>query len=402
MRLTIPASLALTALSTLPFADALVVQPGPGESVEDYLNLLGGKETGGAPGDLVGTLGFHRIELPAGMTAADAQSLATQALAPIKVQPELRTQAPEAMWMQDTLGFPDSSGLTSMQLPDTSNASSGQYMNQPLSGEVYASTVQMAGGATSVVAVLGTGLDPAHPVFSPFDVQEGWDFVDGHAGGYEVANGVDDDGDGFADEAHGHGTHLSGIVLRVNPHASILPQRVLDDEGNGDDFTMAAALVDAVNRGAQVVLLAGATGETSAVLDAAIGYARSSRVDVFVPVGNTGSEECLHPSETADAIGVAALDFTEQLAPFSAYGEGADLAAPGVALCGPIPGGGYAEWSGTTMAAAAAAGAASLLDSVAPSATITGGEALLESAQPVTAGTGRVNTTTALVQITLS
>ena len=62
--------------------------------------------------------------------------------------------------------------------------------------------------------------------------------------------------------SRGHGTAIASIISGNNdrltglaPAASLLSIRVLDGEGKGDSFTVAKGIIEAVNRGAQVINL---------------------------------------------------------------------------------------------------------------------------------------------------
>ena len=55
------------------------------------------------------------------------------------------------------------------------------------------------------------------------------------------------------------------------------------------------------------------------------------------------------------------------LAVFSTYGSWVQVAAPGDRIVSSVPGGGYAIWSGTSMAAPLAAGSAALVRAAYPS-----------------------------------
>ncbi|HEX4904345.1 MAG TPA: S8 family serine peptidase [Acidimicrobiales bacterium] len=104
-------------------------------------------------------------------------------------------------------------------------------------------------GAGVVVAVLDTGVDLAH-----VDLRD------------RVLPGVDlVDGDDVAQDENGHGTHVAGIVaatggngagiVGVAPAASLLPVRVLGDDGTGTLDTVVAGVRWAVAHGADVINL---------------------------------------------------------------------------------------------------------------------------------------------------
>ncbi len=237
----------------------------------------------------------------------------------------------------------------------------------------------------ALVAVIDTGVDASHPAIASNVVDFGWDFLEDQPGALDMANGLDDDGDGWADEAFGHGTHLSSIVVLVNPDARILPLRVLDADGNGDSFDVADAIYYAVDHGAQVINLSLSMKKTSVAVAVALEYANFAGVSVFASAGNTGKKKIYFPgnydprtidfdlpfapvgwSPSIDAVTtVAATANCDVKADFSSYGLPVDLVAPGVNIYGAMPGGGYAWWSGTSMSNAVASGAASLLLSVA-------------------------------------
>ena len=219
-------------------------------------------------------------------------------------------------------------------------------------------------GNPSVVAVIDTGIDPTHSMLAGRLQGPGWDFLLDQEGAIDLADGLDGDMDGFVDEAWGHGTHVASVIALVNPDARILPYRVLDSEGNGSAFSVAKAIHQALVEGADVVNLSLSMTAPSRAVREALELAWELEVPVFTSAGNTGAQG-LFPARSKLAIAVAALDFDETKAPFSAYGHAIKVCAPGVEIYGAMPGEQYAWWSGTSMACAVASGAASLLHSVA-------------------------------------
>lgn len=83
-------------------------------------------------------------------------------------------------------------------------------------------------GRGVTVAVIDTGIDTRHPIFSGrLSERSSWyDFVDGDREPQE-APGV----------AFGHGTMVASIVLQLAPEATLMPLRVLDGDGGGRPTT---------------------------------------------------------------------------------------------------------------------------------------------------------------------
>jgi subtilisin family serine protease len=224
-------------------------------------------------------------------------------------------------------------------------------------------------GAGVLVAVLDTGADTAHPVLAD-RIVPAWNYIDDNPDVSDVAQGTDSDGDGLGDEAVGHGTFVSGMVGLTAPGARILPARVLDSDGIGNTFVVAEAIVDSVRAGAQVINLSFGTDEEvdSKVVQEALRFAAVRNVVVIGAAGNARSTDPQFPASANNVFGVAALGAGSQLAFFSNRGPWVEVAAPGDQLIGPMPGGGYAVWSGSSMSSALVSGQAALLRAVEPEA----------------------------------
>src|SRR6266540_3126048 len=84
--------------------------------------------------------------------------------------------------------------------------------------------------------------------------------------------------------------------------------------------------------------------------------------------GNSGGNDREYPAADLlpGVLAVAASTETNTLADFSTYGSWVQVAAPGDRILSSVPGGGYATWSGTSMAAPLAAGSAALLRAASP------------------------------------
>ncbi len=227
---------------------------------------------------------------------------------------------------------------------------------------------ELATGADTIVAILDTGVDNDHDALQGH-LLEGWDFVDDDADPDDEAMNLDRDGNGLVDEAWGHGTHVAGIVAQVAPDAQLVPYRVLDSEGIGRAFAVAAAIFDAVDRGADVINLSFGLDHKSRskVLKDAMKYAKDHDVIVIAAAGNAGDDRKRYPAAEKDVISVSAADEAQQaLAIFANYGGWVDIGAPGVSILSALPNGQFGLWSGSSMAAPFVAGQAALLLEYAP------------------------------------
>lgn len=216
------------------------------------------------------------------------------------------------------------------------------------------------------VAILDTGIDPNHPLLKK-RILSTWDFVDDKLDVTDTKTGVDNSGNGVADEAWGHGTHVAGIVAMTAPKADLLIARVLDSEGRGDVVKVAAGIRWAVAHGAKVINLSLGTLNRSTAVQRALDDAEDHGVFVTASAGNWGADHPTeYPASSNDAAAIAATDVNATPAPWTSYGSFVALTAPGVAIRSAYPGGTYRLWSGTSMSAPFVSGTAALLLSVHP------------------------------------
>lgn len=221
-------------------------------------------------------------------------------------------------------------------------------------------------GTGVTIAVLDTGIDATHPLFAGRLVP-GRDFVGGDDDPSEERDHVDQDRDGRADEGYGHGTIVAGLALAVAPGAKILPVRVLDGEGLGTASRVSSGMRWAVGQGARVINLSLGTRSWSRVLEDAVRDAAAAGALVIVAAGNDGDRYSVDfPADVPGAVAVTALGLRGRRAPFGNGNRTSAVAAPGVHVIGPYPGGTWAMCTGTSFAAPLASGAAALLLEEAP------------------------------------
>ncbi|NPC93456.1 S8 family serine peptidase [Bacillus sp. WMMC1349] len=214
----------------------------------------------------------------------------------------------------------------------------------------------------TVIAVVDTGVDHTLQDLSASVEQES---------GF---NYISRNGDAMDD--NGHGTHVSGIIAAaadnhysmagINPHAKILPVKVLDRSGEGDTEKIAYGIIYAVDHGAKVINLS-LGGPYSRVIEYALKYAQSKNVTVIAASGNEGASELSYPASSKYTISVGATNQLALVSDYSNYGKGLDLVAPGSDIPSLVPDGNVTYMSGTSMAAPHVSAVAGLLISQNPS-----------------------------------
>lgn len=203
-------------------------------------------------------------------------------------------------------------------------------------------------GEGVIVAVLDSGISP-HPTLPG----QPW-------------KSVDLIGDGSV--PHGHGTAVASVIAGrderapgLAPAVRLLDVRVLDEQGVGTSFSLAAGILAAVDGGAQVINLSlGGAGWSPVVMEA-IARAREVGAVVIAASGNEGEDRVAFPASQDGVLAVAAVDAQDRHLAFSNQGPEVDVAAPGWGLWAGWPGGGVVEFSGTSVATAFVSGAVAVV-----------------------------------------
>ncbi len=178
------------------------------------------------------------------------------------------------------------------------------------------------GGRGIVVAVIDTGVTVV-PDLAGTTVLEGASFVPGEP---------------TAADGNGHGTHVAGTIAQttnnaygvagVAPAATILPLKALSAQGFGNSAWIASAIDEAADQGAHIINMS-LGGSYAGVIANAVEKAQARGVLVIAAAGNSGREGVSYPAALPGVIGVSATGPHDELAPYSTWGEGVDISAPG-------------------------------------------------------------------------
>ena len=219
------------------------------------------------------------------------------------------------------------------------------------------------------IAIIDTGIDYTHT-----------DLNANYKGGYDFVN---KDNDPMDDS--GHGTHVAGIVaaednesgvVGVAPEAFLYALKVLDERGRGYVSDVVAAIEWAIDPDGDSgidsmdIINMSLGGGASLSLEEVCQLAYDKGLLLVASAGNSGNPPGIgdnvgYPAAYYSVIAVAATDQNDERARWSSTGPAVELAAPGVSIYSTYIGG-YATYSGTSMASPHVAGTAALVMVVYP------------------------------------
>ena len=183
-----------------------------------------------------------------------------------------------------------------------------------------------------VIAIIDTGVDTTHP-----------DLKDNIVAGYDFVNNTPD-----VIDDNKHGTHVAGIaaacnngigIIGANPKAQIMPVKVLDKNGSGDNATVLRGVAYAVECGANILNLSlGHYGYSKAEAD----VFRNASLNTLIVAAAGNDGRCIYsthsglvkhgiqpgpsfPAAYSFVLGAQATDRYGALASFSNYDDDGPL-----------------------------------------------------------------------------
>lgn len=176
----------------------------------------------------------------------------------------------------------------------------------------------------------------------------------------------------------GHGTAVTALAAGLSPDAAgvapsanLLSIRVTDANALSDAFTVAQAILAAVDAGARLINLSLGAYESSGVMTRAIDYASQQGVVIVASAGNDQAAQLTWPAADPRVISVGAVDALEQQVLFSNSGAQLKMTAPGYWVQTAWLDGQRVNFNGTSASAPIVAGAIAAMMSENPGLSAT-------------------------------
>jgi type VII secretion-associated serine protease mycosin len=259
-------------------------------------------------------------------------------------------------------------GTTAVAVDDPMNANQYSLDQMRVRAAWSAST-----GGSNVIAVLDTGVQFNHPDLAG-RLLSGYDFVN------DDSNAGDD---------NGHGTWVAGIIAAnandgygmagITWSDKVLPVKIMSREGTGSTADLAAGIIYAADKGADVINMSVGGFPYLTSIQNAVNYAWNKGAVLVGAAGNNRREEVFYPASYDNVVSVSATQVNDEFSNWSSWGPKVDVSAPGssvlVTNCYTCTYGGHDTWgshtyiSGTSFAAPNVSGVVALIRARYPSYT---------------------------------
>jgi hypothetical protein len=257
------------------------------------------------------------------------------------------TMAPDNLFVKEQIGRLEAAEATrpgkqeqAVTLTDIRQQPAFQFVNLP------AALASLKPQRTIRVAILATGIDSTHKVISN-RIVAAKSFVPGETD---------------ANDLHGYGTHVAGLVVAAAPQAEIVNVKVLSKNGSGSDTHILAGMEFAAQQKSHIILLSfGSQGGGEKVYETVIRRLTTLGILAIAPAGNDGTESVSYPAGYEGVLSVGATDLKGTRAGFSNFGDKVTIFAPGVDVLSLLPGNQSSRSSGTSNSSAIATGVAALI-----------------------------------------
>ena len=204
-------------------------------------------------------------------------------------------------------------------------------INMEIAWDYDTTTPKHGGDPNVVVAVIDTGV--AYENYGSYD--QASDLADTNfVAGYDYVNL-----DSHANDDNGHGTHVAGTIAQstnnglgvagIAYNSTIMPIKVLDENGSGWVSDIILGIEYAIDNDADVINMSIAASAQVAALDQACEDARAAGLILVAATGNDGEDSVSYPAKHSDVIAVGATNSSNSITSYSNTGTGIDLVAPG-------------------------------------------------------------------------
>lgn len=266
---------------------------------------------------------------------------------------------------------------------NTEEILNSRYISWGISAEKKDSSINIVeawkkfeGKKEIVVAVIDTGIDPAHPF-----LKDNLYTISGKTSSdnYGVDFSKNAKNKNQPIDTHGHGTHVSGIIKSVFPNVKILSLKYYDKTASGKDNldSTIAALRYAVDSNVDIINYSGGGPEADYAELEILKRAEAKGILVIAAAGNEESnidnkKNAYFPAsyKLSNIITVTAHNESLQILSSSNYGkESVDIAAPGYQIKSALNLGRAGFLTGTSQATAFVSGVVAMVKSQYPNIT---------------------------------